>query len=198
MNVKIQQSKEDHTMRFNLRSTMPIAIIAALCIVLPCTGALSKAPAKQKNESIRLEKQVNGITKGKNPSGKDMEYYFLKATIKAATSATFTFRQGSCLLFDAEGKSNSDCWISVTGGSAGLSFTTTAPVSTNTFFTSASPGAPATRLNASKIDGPNGELAFSLPANGSVDLHFLWPVSREFKPGKIRLDGISEINLNKR
>lgn len=184
-------------MRINLQSHLPTAVLAALCIVLPCTGALSKAPPKQKNESIRLEKQVYGISKGKNPSGKDIEYYFLKATITAATAATLNFRQGSCLLFDAEGKSHSDCWISVTGGSAGLSFTTSAPVTINTLETSPSPGVPPARLNASRIDGPAGEMAFILPANGFVDLHFLWPLSKGFKPGKIRLDGIGEINLKK-
>jgi hypothetical protein len=145
-----------------------------------------------------VENQVYGTTKGKSPSGVDTEYYFLKATIKAGSAAAFSFRQGSCLLFDAGGKSNSECWISVTGGSAGLSFTTSAPVSTNSFVTAPSPGAPTTRLSASKVDGANGELAFSLPAKGFVDLHFLWPVAEGFKPGMIRLDGITEINLKNR
>jgi hypothetical protein len=185
-------------MRVTLRSHLLLAVLTTLCIVLPCTGAGSKPSAKQKSPAVRVENQVYGTTKGKSPSGVDTEYYFLKATIKAGSPGAFSFRQRSCLLFDAGGKSNSECWISVAGGSAGLSFSTSAPVSTNIFTTAPSPGAPTTRLNASKVDGPTGELAFSLPANGFVDLHFLWPVSKGFKPGNIRLDGITEINLKKR
>jgi hypothetical protein len=184
-------------MRVSTFSHLTTAVLATLCIALPCSGASLKPYAKQKSAAVRVENQLYGTTNVKGPSGEDTEYYFLKATIKAVTPATFTFRQGTCPLFDAEGKSNSDCWISVTGGSAGLSFTTSAPVSMNTFVTSPSPGAPAARLNASKVDGPTGELAFKLPANGFVDLRFLWPVAKGFKPGKIRLDGIAEINLKK-
>ena len=185
-------------MRVTLRSHLPIAVLATFCIVLPCTGAGSKPSVKQKGAAVRVENQVYGTTEGKGPTGVNTDYYFLKATIKTGSPGAFTFRQGSCTLFDAGGKSNSECWISVTGGSAGLSFSTSAPVSTNSFTTAPSPGAPTTRLNASKIDGPTGELAFSLPAKGFVDLHFLWPVAKGFKPGKIRLDGITEINLKKR
>ncbi|RQW83847.1 MAG: hypothetical protein EHM79_15195 [Geobacter sp.] len=178
-------------MRNAAKVFMKMLLFSAVCSCIPVVQASAAQPsAKSINSTVIISDTKYGPA---SVLGKDSEFYYLKVKIKAKSATAFSFKQTGCVLSDSGGRKFSTCWIAITGGSAGLSFSNSAPIVMSIF--DATTGDTFIKLSASKVDGPNGEIGFQLPKDGFVDICFLWPVPKGFKSVKVKLAGIADIAL---
>jgi hypothetical protein len=127
-------------------------------------------------------------------------YFYFQARIDSKAGCTVALKSDTCCLLGLNDQVATDCWISITGASAGLSESKTAPIAMRTYAVTPADGAkPATEpvtYHADKVDGPEGSIEIAIPKDGFVELHFLWSVPIGFQPRRVVLKGIAESALS--
>jgi hypothetical protein len=126
-------------------------------------------------------------------------YFYFRARIESKAGGTVAFKSDTCRLLGVDGQVATDCWISITGASAGLSESKNAPIAMRTYAVAsadgAKPAAEPVEYNTDKVDGPAGSIEIVIPKNGFVELYFLWSVPNGFQPRRVVLKGIAESAL---
>ncbi|WP_319522035.1 hypothetical protein [uncultured Desulfosarcina sp.] len=140
-------------------------------------------------------KNVNPETGRAEIAGETEPYLFLKARITSTNNTTIVFKQKTCATIGSDGKEYSDCWIRISGWSKGLSMSQNAPLSMKTLSVKISGDQATHNWNTSRVSGPDGSIEIVLPANGFVDLHFLWELPDGVDAKVIRIKDLIEIKL---
>ena len=144
---------------------------------------------------------VNPVVGRAQIKGDNGTYYFLRMKIITKPGAAVRFKQRSCTLVDRSGEEYSGCWIYTAVWSKDVSVTRGPDILMNTLTVVLDSGEVAGdphKWNSSKLDGPDALLEYTIPRNGFVDLYFLWSVPKDFKPGRVRLDKLIDLDLSER
>ena len=182
--------KEKAALVFN-RAGMIVLIMSMIQI---CFLLSVSVPTFAKHEGVTIENPQIGKAEIAGDSG---EYYYLQARIKVKDKTSIVFKQKSCVIVGSDRKEYLDCWIRLSGWSGGISESKSAPISMRTLSVKLKDHSDSAThdWNTSKIDGPKGAIEFTIPDNGFIDLYFLWSVPTNFKPKKVKIEDIIEINL---
>lgn len=134
--------------------------------------------------------------------GDDGDYFHLGLKLRTDKKLTLVFRQHDCILSGRDASEYTECWIHVAGVSGRVSIVQGAPLSLkslNVILPSgdAEPPVPTFGGNASRVNGPDGFVKFDIPPGGGVDLNFIWPVPPAFKPGRIVIKDVIEIDIGR-
>jgi len=164
------------------------ALVIPILILFPVAGFAFSS------EEVNVVKYLHSYTRQQE---EDRPYYYYGIKIVSENGTSLVFKETSCVLEDQKNVKYSSYWMYITEVSPGTSFVKQAPVLTRRF--------PLKFANeemrksvlwtVSKVNGPEGMIEIIVPPGGDINLHFLWEVSENFSPDRVKIDNIIDTSL---
>jgi len=164
------------------------ALVIPIAILFPATNfAFSSG-------EVKIVKYLHNSTRQQE---EDKPYYYYGIKIVSENGTSLVFKENSCVLEDQKSVKYSSYWMYITEVSPGTSFVKQAPVLTRRFpLKFENEEMRRTVLwTVSKVNGPEGMVEIIVPPGGNINLHFLWEVSEDFSPDRVKIDNIIDTSL---